>query len=106
MILRMLGCASALTATLFAQQASQIAAAWTIDSSGHRVEGPTYAAVESPAGSQRVETIRSINGRQVPLQATEDRVLRQDSQGKIVERTVRKYDANGNLGQPMKIRIE
>src|SRR5207237_1880740 len=93
-------------AALSAQSSQQHASTWTIDASGQRVEGPSYRTVESPTGSQRVETARSINGRLVPIQSSEDKVLRQDSQGKVVERVIRKYDANGNPGAPMKVRIE
>src|SRR5260370_41179263 len=42
----------------------------------------------------------------VPIQSAEDRVLRQDAQRKEVERIIRKYDATGNPGPPMKLRIE
>jgi hypothetical protein len=95
-----------LAAALPAQQSTQQSSVWTTDASGNRVEGPRYTAVESPSGSQRVETAQSINGRMVPIQATEERVLRDDSQGKVVERTIRKYDATGNPGLPIKVRIE
>jgi len=91
---------------LTAQQVSKQASGWTVDASGQRVEGPLYTSVESPTGSQKVETARSINGRMVPIQAEEDRVLRNDAQGKVVERMIRKYDANGNPGPPTKVRIE
>ena len=93
-------------AALLAQQSVQQSSVWTTDASGNRVEGPRYTAVESPRGSQRVETAQSINGRMVPIQGTEERVLRDDSQGKVVERVIRKYDANGNPGLPIKVRIE
>jgi hypothetical protein len=92
--------------TLLAQQGTQQTSTWTIDASGRRVEGPNYTAIESLQGSQRVETAQSINGRMVPIQAAEDRVLRQDSRGKEVERILRKYDANGNPGPPIKVHIE
>src|SRR5829696_5395494 len=96
MSIRMLLGVAALSATLFAQTGSQQAGSWSVDANGNRVEGPRYTAVESPSGSQKVETLRSINGRMVPVQASEDKVLQQDSQRKIVERMIRKYDANGN----------
>jgi hypothetical protein len=95
-----------LAAALAGQQASQQYSVWTTDASGNRVEGPRYTAVESPSGSQRVETAQSINGRMVPIQGAEERVLRDDSQGKVVERVIRKYDATGNPGLPIKVRIE
>ena len=48
----------------------------------------------------------SYNPRGVPIQGAEERVLRDDSQGKVVERVIRKYDATGNPGLPIKVRIE
>src|SRR5260370_39021792 len=41
-----------------------------------------------------------------PIQSAEDRVLREDSQGKVVERTIRKFDPSGTPGLPIKVRIE
>jgi hypothetical protein len=93
-------------AAVLAQQGTQQTSTWTLDASGRRVEGPTYTAIESLQGSQRQETAQSINGRMVPIQSAEDRVLRQDAQRKEVERIIRKYDATGNPGPPMKVRIE
>ncbi len=93
-------------AALLAQQGTQQTSTWTLDASGRRVEGPSYTAIESLQGSQRQETAQSINGRMVPIQSAEDRVLRQDAQRKEVERIIHKYDATGNPGPPMKLRIE
>src|SRR5438132_1757180 len=89
-------------AVLLAQQSTLQTSTWTLDASGRRVEGPSYTAIESLQGSQRQETAQSINGRMVPIQSAEDRVLRQDPQRKEVERIIRKYDATGNPGPPMK----
>src|SRR5437762_14236013 len=47
-----------------------------------------------------------MNGRMVPVQATEDKAVSQDSKSKVVDRVIRKYDANGNPGRPIQIRIE
>src|SRR5438045_8856673 len=105
MSVRMLAALPLLAATSLAQQSTQQSGAWTIDASGHRVEGPGYAVTESPAGGQRVQTQQSINGRMVPIQSIEDHVISQDSRGKVVERVVRKYDPNGNLGPPSQTRI-
>lgn len=43
------------------------------------------------------EVSQSINGRQVPLEKTEEHVLREDANGKVVETVVRKYDPNGQF---------
>src|SRR3981081_4231238 len=95
---RLLIAGIAVASAIPAQQSIQQSSVWTVDASGHRVEGPRYTSVESPSGSQRAETAQSINGRMVPIQSTDDKVLRDDSQGKVVERLIRKYDANGNPG--------
>src|SRR6266576_1623479 len=92
--------------SLFAQQSSQQTGTWTIDPSGQRVEGHVYQSFDSPTDRQRVELTRSINGRLVPVQSSEDRVLRKDSQGKSVERIVRKYDQNGNPVPAKKVLTE
>src|SRR5579862_9549845 len=92
---------------LFGQQTTeQSISSWTLDANGHRVEGPQITALETPAGSRRAETLRSANGRMVPVQTTEDKVLNPDPNNKVVERVIRKYDANGNPAQSIKIRIE
>src|SRR5437016_11014603 len=93
-------------AALVAQQSSQQTGTWTIDTSGQRVEGHVYQSSDSPANSQRMEMSRSINGRLVPVQSSEDRVLRKDSQGKSVERILRLYDQNGNPVPGKKILTE
>jgi hypothetical protein len=103
---RILAAGFAMVAALLAQQSSQQSSVYTLDVNGHRVEGPHYSVTEAPSGSQRIESAQSINGRMVPIQSAEDRVLREDSQGKVVERVIRKYDPSGTPGQPIKVRIE
>src|SRR5262245_16366069 len=97
---------AAFCALLAAQQSSRQSSTWTIDASGHRVEGPSYTSADSPQGGGRMERAQSINGRMVTIQSSEDRVLRDTPQGKEVERIIRKYDATGNSGPPTKVRIE
>src|SRR5205823_5580380 len=106
MKLRLYVASLAFSAALVAQQSSQQTGTWTIDTSGQRVEGPVYLSSDSPTGGQRIELTRSINGRTVPVQSTEDRVLRKDSQGKSMERIVRKYDQNGNPVPAAKVLTE
>src|SRR5580700_4742030 len=106
MSLRMLLAGLGAAATLAAQQTAGQSSVWTLDVNGNRVDGPTYSFAESPQGNQRVETARTINGRLAPIQSTEDKVLQQDAQTKVVERVIRKYDATGNLGRPITVRIE
>ncbi|MFM2125576.1 MAG: hypothetical protein RL328_2027 [Acidobacteriota bacterium] len=43
------------------------------------------------------ERMQSINGRLVPLEQTSERILRDDADGKVVERTIKRYDSTGKL---------
>ncbi len=106
MSLRMVIAGLSAAATLAAQQTAGQSSVWTTDLNGNRVDGPTYSYTETPKGDQRTETARTINGRLAPVQSTEDKVLQQDAQTKVVERVIRKYDASGNLGRPITVRIE
>jgi hypothetical protein len=74
---------------------------YSYDMNGRRVEsgrldGRTYT----------LETVPSLNGRRVPLERVEERVVEQDSSRSVVERTVRRFDQNGNPAQTEKVRIE
>jgi hypothetical protein len=59
---------------------------------GQPVEGSTVLS-----NAERTEVNRSINGRQVPLEQTEERVLSQDANGSVTEKITRKYDPTGQL---------
>lgn len=65
------------------------------------INGEVHAAVTTttaaPGETSRTELSQSLNGRQVPLEQTDERVLRQDSSGKVTEKIVRRYDRTGQL---------
>ena len=82
-------------AALLAQ--SSTSTTFTTDFNGNTVQASAISSVSSPGRTERTELTASINGRQVPLQQTEERVLREDSSGKTTEKIVRKYDPNGQL---------
>jgi hypothetical protein len=50
--------------------------------------------------------VRNANGREVPVSRVEDVVVSDSGGVKTIERTVRRFDANGNPGPPEKARIE
>jgi hypothetical protein len=78
----------------------------TIDLNGRPVPGLAMSRVETPSGEQRATTVTSVNGRRVPLETVEDHVISSTPGARIVERTVTRYDLDGNPGPPEKIRIE
>lgn len=66
---------------------------YSTDISGNRVA----EATSTSSDDTKTELNQSINGREVPLQSTEEKVLKSDSSGKTTERIVHKYDQTGRL---------
>jgi hypothetical protein len=62
--------------------------------------------IRAPGTSTTVETAISLNGRAVPREIVEEKVVRDDASGRIVEQTVRRYDPAGTPGPPEKTRTE
>lgn len=90
---------------LSAQTSSQTSV-YTYDSNGQRVPAGTYSTIGGPTGSERVQTTRNINGRTVPVQSSQDKVISQSGNTKVIERTVTNYDTNGRPVGVDRIRIE
>ncbi|MBZ5609984.1 MAG: hypothetical protein LAP38_17115 [Acidobacteriia bacterium] len=92
------GCALAQTST---------SATNTVDINGRRVYDGAQS-IQSKSGNQTVttQTLGSINGRQVPLERVEERVIRDDASGRVVERTIQKYDPQGNPTTPVKETVQ
>lgn len=88
----------------FAQQ-SQTSSS-TFDINGRRVAGASSLASQAPGSSDKIETVRNVNGRNVPVESVEDKVISESGGVKIIERLVKRYDASGRPGPPDKIRIE
>lgn len=93
-------------AALCAQDTS-VSSATRVDINGNRVQnGPEVVTTKTPSGTVTTESMQSINGRMVPLESVEQRVLRDDASGRVVERIVRRYDAQGNPAPPTRETIE
>lgn len=63
------------------------------DLNGNRVAAAVYTAKDG----DRQELTQSVNGRKVPLQQSETKVLSDGPSGKTTETLTRKYDATGQL---------
>ena len=50
--------------------------------------------------------LQSVNGRSVPIERVEERIVREDSSGRLVERIIRRFDQTGNPTAPVKETIE
>jgi hypothetical protein len=86
-------------AALVCGQDASSSQTYVYDGLGNR----TRATQSDIRGDSRTETAQSINGRSVPLEQVEERVLRSDGTTKVVERIVRKFDPTGRLSQTDRI---
>ncbi len=88
-------------------QESNVVSSTSVDINGNPVaNGPTISRTKTANESQTMVTTQSINGRTVPMEQTEEHVLRNDSSGKVTERIVRRYDPQGNPLPPVRQTIE
>ena len=79
----------------------------SVDINGDRVtDGPSISETRSATGSQITESTQSINGRTVPLERVEERVLRNDASGRVTERIIQRFDPQGNPMPSAKQTIE
>ena len=78
---------------LGAQQKTQSSQTYVYDGTGDRVRGPDVDI----RGDSRTEKMQTVNGRTVPLEQIEQRVLRSEGPTKVVERIIKRFDPNGNL---------
>jgi hypothetical protein len=82
-----------------AQSSSTI---YTTDLNGHTVADGTSSSNDG----KHTQTTRSINGRAVPLEQSDERVISETPSGKVTEKIIRKYDPEGQLAQTTRIVTE
>lgn len=75
---------------------------YVFDPNGRRTEWSVAARDESSSS----ETIRNLNGRQVPVERTEEKVTKRPDGTVVTERIIRRFDANGAPLPPEKIVTE
>lgn len=88
----------------FAQQT--VVSSGTFDINGRRVDGASSLVNQAPGSADRIEMVRSVNGRTVPVESVEDKVVSELGGVKIIERVVKRYDASGRPGPPERVHIE
>lgn len=87
---------------IWGQQQSSTTRTYTFDSNG----GRQLASEGSTANGSSEQSVRNLNGGLSPIEKVEERVLRDDASGRVVERIIRPYDASGQPGPPQKLQIE
>lgn len=86
-----------MAAAVLCAQGTNVSSTSSVDINGNRVQdGPQVITTTTANGSATTETMQSVNGRTVPLERVEQRVLRDDASGRVVERIVHRYDPQGN----------
>ena len=91
------------SAFLLCAQQSSVTSTSAININGDRVaDGPSVIHSKSDGRAETTEIVQSINGRTVPIERVEQRVVREDSSGRVVERLIRRYDQTGNPTTPVK----
>jgi hypothetical protein len=88
------------TAALAAAQSST--STFTNDINGNRAQGQSFSSKDG----DRTERFQSINGREVPLEQTVDRVVKQDANSKVTERIVKKFNRDGQVASTERVMIE
>jgi hypothetical protein len=91
---------------LVAQQSAKQYSLATYDVNGRRIEGAGWSELKTPTFQQSNRSMRNINGRVVPSESVQERVLFQSATERIVERTVQRYDYEGRPLPLEKLRIE
>lgn len=82
--------------------AQSVATTYVTDVNGNRV--PAGSVVSSDGDHTQLS--QNLNGRIVPLEKTDEKVLSKDANGSVIERIVHKYDRNGQLTSTQRIVIE
>lgn len=75
---------------------------YVYDSEGRRVLWSSSASSDS----RHIQTTTTINGRKVPQEQVDEKVLKDAGGVKVVERTTRRFDSNGQALPPEKTVIE
>lgn len=102
-----LACSLGLAVPPSPAQESNVQQSTAVDINGNVVPyGPAISQSQTPNGSQTLVTTQSVNGRTVPMEQVETRVLKNDPSEKVTERIVRRYDPQGNPLPPTRQVIE
>jgi len=91
--------------SLWAQQRSD-STTYSYDVHGRRTSGLSTATITGKGQTSQTVRTTSVNGRDVPLEKVDEKVLEDGPRGRVIERTIQRYDQNGAPTPPERIRIE
>jgi hypothetical protein len=103
---RLILCSAVSILSLSAQDSS-VRTTTSVDVNGNRVaDGPQIDQTKSKNAAETTERMQSVNGRMVPIERVDERILRDDANGRVIERVIHRFDANGNPTTPLKETVE
>lgn len=73
---------------------------------GYANSGYTVSTSKTATSTAKTEYAPNANGALVPRETVKEKVIRQDANGRVVERYVVRHDQDGNPGPPEKVLIE
>jgi hypothetical protein len=75
---------------------------YTRDVNGNRQEiSPT-----DRSNGDKTERYQTLNGRRAPIDQASEKVLKDDASGKVIEKTIQRYDGTGRVSQTIKVLVE
>jgi hypothetical protein len=80
--------------------------AYTYDPDGRRQLAYDSENASGPRGSTQTQMVVDANGREVPLETTEETVISDGPDGRVIERIVKRFDSQGRPASQEKVRIE
>lgn len=89
-----------------ALSAQQVRKDVELDGMGNAMPGPTITSRAGANANSQTELRQSVNGRMMPVQSTNERVISDDGRKRVVERVVKRYDPMGGTGMTEKVLIE
>lgn len=95
-----------LVGSLWGQSQSRQYVTYGYDLNGDRVATRSLSETSADSRTSAVERIPTLNGRTAPAETVEERVLSEGPNGKVVERTIQRYDQQGRPSERERIRIE
>jgi hypothetical protein len=89
-----------------AAQEGSVSSTYTFDVNGRRVEVGRSARLLGTGTTATRQLVQSVNGREVPVESVEERVISDDGATRVVERLTRRFTRTGEPGPPERVRIE
>lgn len=82
--------------------AQSVSSTYTTDVNGRSVAGDSFVTKDG----KHTETTQSINGKKVPLEQSDERVISQSATGRVTEKIIRKFDPDGHLASTERVVTE